>query len=103
MMRWSYPKAWSCRMRLVPNSTMDGVLRRSDGRTAHLFIGQSYSSPEVVEWPALVSEIGEECERKPQRQMSLHRLGSGLLRNLINGCECPVPKLRHAESHAEQK
>src|SRR4051812_15751549 len=101
MTRWSFPKRWSCERTLSSNSAMDCVASCHDRRASYLLILCGNRSPEIVERPAIVREVRQECEGEAKGSRPLHGTHPGLLGGIIDGRQCPAPKLRHPESHGE--
>jgi hypothetical protein len=65
---------------------MDGVARGQHRRVADLSVAQRDRSPEIVERPALFSEVSEEREREPESEMALDGSGACLFGNFVNRC-----------------
>ena len=86
---------------LALHCAVDGVSCGCDARGPDFRVTSGDRSPEVVERPTLLGEVGKEGERKPQCQMPLDWPVQRLVRYLVNGSECSGSKLRHAESHGE--
>lgn len=88
-------------LKLAFHRAVDGVSCGGDGRGSNFRVISGDRSPEIVEGPALLGEVGQEGECEAQCQMPLDWPIHGLIRYLVNGSECSGSKLRHAESHVE--
>jgi Transposase DDE domain len=60
-------------LNLAFHGAVDGISGSGDGRGPDLWVPGGNCSPEVVERPALLGEVGQEGEREAQCQMALDR------------------------------